>query len=376
MGNYFFCFFSEIVKKDSLGLNNQTKKNKLEDNKYLSLWFTKKKKMEGFELIQNYIDTVLSCLKITIDVELMKEFSCGWTSDETTISIRPNMNVFRKAKWNYWQSHEKNEESDDEIPVSFYHFTSIKSIVSMIQDEKIRLYALDSKNDPSELLFIGKLLNYNNDDGWIEKLKDKRKQFYSLSLIKEDKENNVDPILWELYGNNGQGVKIEFEVCRLSPRDEYYMLDYIEYENELNFRHRIDAFLNAHENFKKAHEFEFEADTALCTFASLIKNEYYKMEKEYRLLHYNSIHPERFYADILYNYDEKDGKLVNYHTIQLAPPAINPEIKTPYIKLKSIELGPKVDKQWQSHLRRILIRKKWKDIKVIENKYSHLFKID
>ena len=212
MGNYFFCFFSEIVKKDSLGLNNQTKKNKLEDNKYLSLWFTKKKKMEGFELIQNYIDTVLSCLKITIDVELMKEFSCGWTSDETTISIRPNMNVFRKAKWNYWQSHEKNEESDDEIPVSFYHFTSIKSIVSMIQDEKIRLYALDSKNDPSELLFIGKLLNYNNDDGWIEKLKDKRKQFYSLSLIKEDKENNVDPILWELYGNNGQGVKIEFEV--------------------------------------------------------------------------------------------------------------------------------------------------------------------
>ena len=73
-----------------------------------------------------------------------------------------------------------------------------------------------------------------------------------------------------------------------------------------------------------------------------------------------------------YMIGEKHGNPVVYHNMQLTASTI--EVEKPYLKLKSIELGPKVKIQWKKSLDNLLARKEWYNVIVKENEHSEFFR--
>ena len=96
------------------------------------------------------------------------------------------------------------------------HFTSLKALYSMINEKSIRMYNLHNSSEKEEYTFIGNsirpvYLHQGYDENFInEKIDDLKDKFFILSTTSEPELEN--PKFWKEYGDNGNGVVIEFEI--------------------------------------------------------------------------------------------------------------------------------------------------------------------
>lgn len=158
---------------------------------------------------------------------------------------------------------------------SFVHFTSLEVAINMLNEGFVRLGTLNQANDPQEVLF-GMAPFHSLRKTHIEL--DNQKDIFSLSMCNE--EAILDLNLWRLYGANGNGVAIHFDIENDPISWNHYHFSKVFYGKDN--RESINAYLTHLESFPQKHLLY----PRLIPLLAFHKSEVYRSEKEYRLLCY------------------------------------------------------------------------------------------
>ncbi len=254
------------------------------------------------------------------------------------------------------------------------HFTSLKTLFSIINEGSLRLYNLHNSDDETEYLYASKKLEtiyklQGFDKEKIIIMEDFHKEnSFTLSCTCKEKLDNLD--FWKEYGGKGEGVAIEFEIINDIINWENFYLSKVIY-NELN---SLDNLIQNWTEIQKKYStnsYTIDCDQIL----SLHKSRDYCDEDEIRLLcllpqlEVKSLR-ERVYRDFkLSKWDksikylklplcDKDGEFIDSNfrdSIQ----NIEKEITIPKIKIVDIHFGPDcpIDDKFQSNLGNCIWRK-------------------
>jgi hypothetical protein len=89
------------------------------------------------------------------------------------------------------------------------HFTKLEAIESIISNRNIRLYNLNSLDDPREFSFAGKRLNLDEDG-----FNHAKNEIYQISFCPQKILRNsiLEFNMWRLFGDNGKGVLVLFSI--------------------------------------------------------------------------------------------------------------------------------------------------------------------
>ena len=216
---------------------------------------------------------------------------------------------------------------------TFSHFTSLKSLFSILNSGKIRLYNLNNVNDPRELLSF---LPNDYDDS----LKRRRQNtFIFCGCDYESLSPYVQHNMWRLYGDNGSGVRIEFKVeinqDRI-PKNDLLCFKKVNYEG-----FEIKPFAKEVERIEKDQNIKIDYLDALMTPCILQKESKWALENEVRLVLYNQLWPiwKDEYHDpntpIFWDWSTLNSCFCNYYEIPLFEP--NSFVT---ISIEHIQLGP------------------------------------
>lgn len=212
----------------------------------------------------------------------------------------------------------------------FVHFTSLRNLHSIINENAVRLYNMENVNDPWEYhYFSGEGLE--ND-----KLSKIKRNTYILSLCDKsvlEGENILN--LWRLYGNRGWGVAIEFEIkCHVnSTFPDDYFLGKVLYQKPT-----LEEFNIKLTEFEQRNNVKTDPKELIRIPACFHKNPYYRIEEEVRLMTFDSKSTRR--ATLIpeqkrYKWDfNARNELVTYSSLKLGQ---GPE--NIWVTIKKIQLG-------------------------------------
>ncbi|RYU87957.1 DUF2971 domain-containing protein [Mucilaginibacter terrigena] len=163
-----------------------------------------------------------------------------------------------------------------------HYSSSVQNIIEIINSGYLRLSNLIALNDPQEVSFLVKNLQmkFTNDqiDGY-------KNHFFTASFCKVTNKNRPDNFpMWRLYGGDGLGAAIVFEVT--NPIDEWsnFLLANVQYGSCKSVE-RFRDFMTFHEEFQKEHSSVIQNfPKALSSLMALHKNKIWEHEKEVRLL--------------------------------------------------------------------------------------------
>ncbi|WP_445454295.1 DUF2971 domain-containing protein [Flavobacterium sp. 25HG05S-40] len=212
---------------------------------------------------------------------------------------------------------------------SIYRYTTLETLYKIIDNRKYRINGIRGMNDPSDGIFIDKIMTPYSDFEDENTVKDLNKKFVSSCSLSSD-----DLTMWRLYGDNSKGVCIELELTESEIASSFYIKEIIYVHNQYN--EVIQLFKSVFEYFiDKGITFKFKWFDA---FKLFFKSDDYKVEKEVRLLFVNDDNYERKWMiaspfGILNPYVEFDI-LVTDENEQYKPNSNLP------FRIKQIILGP------------------------------------
>lgn len=158
--------------------------------------------------------------------------------------------------------------------LKFVHWTSLSSLMSIINSREIRFYNLNNSNDLAELRFAAEVMGVSD-----EQINHSKEHLYTFSFCEGSEINN--DYLWENYGDKFSGCAIEFEIVNDPMEYKNFMLSKVYYElpnKLLNLINKIDELkkrfpgMNSELNlsplisFHKKSEFKDEKEVRLSTF--------------------------------------------------------------------------------------------------------------
>ncbi|MCB0703264.1 MAG: DUF2971 domain-containing protein [Ignavibacteriae bacterium] len=225
---------------------------------------------------------------------------------------------------------DKEEELLKEIFIvksheTYYHYTSIEAMISIVCNESLRLSAITSMNDRNEAIFSDKLL------GKTEKLTKTKIKAYNRRFVMCFNKTADHFNQWRLYGNNGKGVAIGFRQKKDVENSIYFGLGDIIYGKELP-----DLIKRLTESILKVVNLRFEF-RRLYLWKNFIKHEDYKYEEEVRLLYFERDLSKYKKLEIKY-YINNYGLITPYVNINLFDKSLP-------IELCKIVLGPNVSEK-------------------------------
>jgi hypothetical protein len=171
------------------------------------------------------------------------------------------------------------------------HYTSVAGMLSILQENGIRLSPFSGLADSKELTYASGLHTGIIKDRISKVSENLKNSLYSLSGklsdLKKD-EMDMDTYMWETYGRGGAGVYIRFEYTDIPP---FFGLGKVLYgQSNLEIIKELD---------RKANTFFSSKDFSMVTsgeFFSLIhafhKSQRYYQEQEVRLLYDGTLNPE------------------------------------------------------------------------------------
>ncbi|MEO5777907.1 MAG: DUF2971 domain-containing protein, partial [Flavobacterium sp.] len=155
----------------------------------------------------------------------------------------------------------------------FVHFTSLPILHSIINENAIRMYSMMNLNDPNEYVYFDELL---------KDVKIPKSDIYILSLCGVDALDSKNTLnLWRLYGQEGLGVAIEFEIefHGYESHGGYYLGKVI-YEKP-----NLEEFRVKNAEFERRNNLDkTDLRELMRVPACFHKNPYYEIEKEIRLM--------------------------------------------------------------------------------------------
>lgn len=161
---------------------------------------------------------------------------------------------------------------------SIYRYTTLDTLHKTLDNRKYRINGIRGMNDPSDGIFIDKLISpYSNfeDEDIVHDLN--KKFISSCSLIRDNL------TMWRLYGDNSKGICIELEVTKPLNNSNFFIKNIVYVRNEND--PAIDFFKNIFEySITKGITFKFKWFDA---FKLFFKSDDYSIEKEVRLLYVN-----------------------------------------------------------------------------------------
>jgi hypothetical protein len=230
---------------------------------------------------------------------------------------------------------------------SIYRYTTLETLLNILKNKKYRMNGIRGMNDPSDGVFIDKLImpDFDSDDSeFISTLNNK---FISSCTLLGD-----DLTMWRLYGDNSKGVCLEFEINRDTTATDFFVkqIVYIKKDRE----NVIDNFVRVFNTFiEKGINFKFKWFDA---FKLFFKSDDYNVEKEVRLLYVN------------YGGKEREWMLANPYNIinpyvEFDLPNVNNELP---FKIKKIILGPNCPFKHKniSQVNDLLTQKSFQNVKV------------
>lgn len=123
------------------------------------------------------------------------------------------------------------------------HFTSLAALNSIVSERSIRLYDLNAMNDPREFSYASEMLLVPEDS-----IKLSKSELFSFSFCKsfllQGKTKRKEFNLWRLYGKEGEGVIIEFEIANNKDKWKDFYLSEVKYgyRQKMKFK-KISNFL-------------------------------------------------------------------------------------------------------------------------------------
>jgi hypothetical protein len=286
------------------------------------LIFTKNENMQDSffdelsQLRQEYVERVLPSLIPGVSKDIMGMSRFNSSSRKIDISLSSDALV---------------GTSYDPKKSRFVHFTSLRSLQSIVNENAIRLYSLQNVNDPNEFNFYVSELEIVNRS--IDNLKTNT---FILSLCEAGvlKSENILN-LWRFYGDGGLGVAIEFEIeIPLSPFRNYFL-------GKILYRKpKIGSFKRRNAKFEKKNKVTMDFSEIVRIPACFHKNPYYKAEEEVRLMLVDDHGESSAKHDHKQNHFRRDfnsrPELVTYHRLELGQKS---SLHDPKITIKRIELG-------------------------------------
>lgn len=286
-------------------------------------------------------------------------------------------------------------------PYEIIHYTSLNAFLEIINSQSIRMYNCNNLNDPKEIEHGFKSMNFDFDDESIRKTKSNH---FILSTSQFDKEEKDDFNMWRLYGQNGMGVGLVFEVPKEINNWKNITINEIEYTSKSR-KSKTKEFIAFHQEFQKTNNLFENIPSIIPLIASFHKDEIWSMENETRIVAHcpfneYSLEAENFYyknsaqflPQSLQHSINSYGTPVTYVQMPISRKIIEEKIKPewqqeisdnllsyhPYLQLKRVVIGPQLVHSSSFgpliHFMDIALKKTGVGLELIKSKYSDLYK--
>jgi hypothetical protein len=209
-----------------------------------------------------------------------------------------SINLFKDTKYEY--------KGDSK----FLHYTSLFSLKAVLETGFLRMSEFGNLIDKNELMYASE--NFINNPIFQikkEELEQLKENIFCLSACQSNEETKRDAFMWEVYGDKGKGVFIEFEFTKKDPNK--FLLGKVQYGNESlkplkDLEKGVEKFAKDEQNILPNNFSEFFME-----IQSFHKAERYKVEQEVRLFlkvekQAHKVHKlESIYQDINSNQEVK-----------------------------------------------------------------------
>jgi hypothetical protein len=164
-------------------------------------------------------------------------------------------------------------------PLQIIHYTNIQSYCNIINSQLIRLYDCNNLNDSREIELGLKRIGFQTEEKWIEDLK----RFHFIFSASEYKGKD-DFNMWRLYGDNGFGVALVFEIDENFQKWNGIHLSKVSYSEEDNNLHLIKEFIKFHNEFQEKNKLFIKVPSLIPLLSAFQKNDIWSIEREFRLV--------------------------------------------------------------------------------------------
>lgn len=246
-------------------------------------------------------------------------------------------------------------------PLQIIHYTNIQSYCNIINSQLIRLYDCNNLNDSKEIELGLNRIGFQTEEKWVEDLKKFHFVFSASEYNGKDDFN-----MWRLYGDNGFGVALVFEIDENFKKWNGVHLSKVSYSEEDDNFQLIKEFIKFHNEFQEKNKLFIKVPSLIPLLSAFQKNDIWSIEKEFRLVAtcvydkydlktkspiFESINP--FLKNTLNQSVNNSGKLVSYLEMPITEKYIENKLKKetdedvinnlrefyPRLKLKKVIFG-------------------------------------
>ncbi|MFY8069525.1 MAG: DUF2971 domain-containing protein [Flavobacterium sp.] len=164
----------------------------------------------------------------------------------------------------------------------FIHYTSLESVLNILNTKQLRLYNCQNLNDKLEVKYAVKEFGLQIPEDDLETF---RQQLFVFSASTYDINlKNDDFNLWRLYGNSGLGAAIVFGIENFSDDWESLFFGKISYELDVNIYEDFKKFIKIHQDFNNEYALFENIPSIIPIIALHFKNKIWSIENEIRLI--------------------------------------------------------------------------------------------
>ena len=243
------------------------------------------------------------------------------------------------------------------------HYTSIETMLGVLNSESFRLYNCLNLNDPREIDFANQKFSIGLTE---EEIKNFKQNYFVGSFCEYDlKKKDDDFNLWRLYGNNGNGAALVFEIENLEDDWENFFMGKIFYNENNHIVKTFEEFIRFHKEFNEEHHLFENTPNVLPIMGLHFKDDIWKVENEFRLFtscpfEYYTFQNEfrgnqnSYLSNTIEHTINRNGDLVSYISLPLNKNKALQDLKSrlldeqlandffssiPHLKLKKVVLG-------------------------------------
>lgn len=278
-------------------------------------------------------------------------------------SNEQNLNYFTAKLW----SGDLFKGSDYEYrgDGKFIHYSSLQGLKAILDSGFLRMSEFSSLIDKTELNYGADVFKPNSAFQYYRENTDNLKgNIFCLSVCESSKNTKRDNLMWEIYGDKGKGIIIEFSLTKKNPK--FFVLGKMLYGKDA--KKPLYDLKEKCENYLKGSDLVFPNNfpELMVEIHSFHKSKIYEGEREVRFLFKNNVdYPsETVYQDFNSNQEVKSFNKLFLKGRHLFSREIEEDVnyldEYPQIEIKNIILGFNISEENKLSIRDLLHKIKLK----------------
>lgn len=178
----------------------------------------------------------------------------------------------------------------------FIHYSSLQGLKAILDSGYLRMSEFGNLIDKNELNYGADLFKSNPDFQYDKiNIDDLKSNVFSLSVCESSENTKRDNLMWEIYGDKGKGIIIEFKLTKKDPK--FFILGKVLYGE--NAKKPLYELKKRSEDYLKGKNKVFPNNfpELIVELQSFHKSRIYEGEREVRLLFKNDL---EFSSDTVY----------------------------------------------------------------------------